>query len=360
MIKTYLLLLLQLKGISIIIIILLFLFLFCLFMTLIVKDKLKKSNDIYQYKINFYFFNILYALLYIVVFILLIYFVRIYNMYFILDLKELYRSFYLFFQKSFLHLISILLIISMLLYLFLTIILYIELTFNIIFLKLHIYYEGKNPLYMIITGKLKRYNMSNDIINYYIIKIFYHLSKMRYANKITDNCFDFICKLCNNKYYLILINYSPIFIILYDCFFNNWVLVHIYFFMLLYMPVAVLRRFTHKVAHIEPYMLYLLYDIYYKQENVFYFIHKAYFDLVLNYIKNQLRCNMSLLHKELEITFLIYSNKEFMLINKEKNIYLNNEGRYIIQKGLKYFELLEDDIISKEDEWILIQQKFNS
>jgi hypothetical protein len=337
-----------------------------------------KSIDLYQYKLRSKSLSLFFAGSYILVFILFLYGLRFYNIHRTVDLKEVYQSCLLILNNimlmSFFLRFNLVLLCVFTFLLLLVFLLSFHKFFTHHIFMLYIYYtyiiSGKR---LLVNYFLFRFHFnlgwigSNDLITYFLHQILYKLS--RYSDgpyvgykKLPRyhpyHMFSFILYHQRLKTMIIL---SPIIFIGYDCIFNNWVLVHIYYYLLLYIPLMMIKRVTTSIGTDSGPIIRLLWDIYYKKELCFYALsieHKRIIDI---YLLSGLRHNIDL---GLDIEMYLESNSRFELYNEERNTYMNSEGIYL-QKTVDNKVFLEIEIEDDEgnityslgEEWVLLTDK---
>jgi len=155
---------------------------------------------------------------------------------------------------------------------------------------LHIFlssYHEKNEKYAFIRkiytyfiDRLGQYGYdTTDIITGYVIHlgwvITYHTKK--------DIIYKVIFSILRSKYYRFLYKISPLLVILYDCIFNNWVLVHIFYFMLVYTSLIMLKRIATGTYPLSDFTVRFLRTIYYDENEYYIFIYRISIMYIISY-----------------------------------------------------------------------------
>jgi len=194
------------------------------------------------------------------------------------------------------------------------------------------------------SSDYKSYQQSNDFYINYLRK----RSKYYYLNMVYS--------LINNKYYKKFIIFSPILLVLYDCIFNNLIIIHVYYYLLFYVPLMLYRRITIRSCTENTDISCLVWDILYKEETCIYALpldHKKLFDV---YISNEIRtvpfpgvAEMDL-HVSMYISYICkfeyeseedsYKNSENMEIHKAlDNLVINDKVKVLIwENGEERYE----------------------
>jgi hypothetical protein len=385
------------------------------------KDLKTRSTNLYQYKITNFFYNFTIIGLYIIFFIFIIYGTRIMYIYInkTLDLKVLYKTLYntllQFIKLHFLFQVYYIILLILLLLFILFLLANIQLLCYNEFFKLHIYLSNTNPsipgyksLYRvkyddicswigsiqsnttdIISGYIMHlmFNLNRNILKncyikvsnlerifYYILGNKYYKLMRRIEKIIIIILLDIIHKIFVSKYYKWLFHLSPLLVIVYDCYFNNWILVNIFYFMIVYTPLVILKRLGDSTYSLCSYSITFFRQFYYENEydhdKYMVCIPKELKELFIDgYLLRGLKCNL-----DLDFGFVEY-NYVYLIVNKgfvpdnyhpeyyDPNKYRNLEATIIIKKSDNkfYFMLYEYERGQYElgDEWIVLEDKYN-
>jgi hypothetical protein len=372
--------------------------------TIILQRVTTRSSDLFQYKLKSKSLSIVFATIYVLLFICLLYGLRIYNIHRTLDLKEVYQSFKdissLFTVMDLYLLFLLLLFILSLLLLLLTIIhnffihhifmlyLYytcspdyararIESQFNLRKVSVRTYYLHKfqTKLYQLL------FDIGHtDIILFSFYRFSYFITKIINGGPVSDyntlskyNPYCFLGMVVYSQRYRniynLFITLSPFLVIIYDCIFNNWVLYYVYYYLLFYIPIILLKRVTIFIRLDPSYILDIIWDIYYKEKkNCIFAISKKDSIIITSYLFSGLRVTPDHIDLQLSnIPFYLYNCISFERCNEERNTYMNNEGIYLhMTKDNRVFleievvEYKEDDYeirYTLGEEWILLATK---
>lgn len=157
------------------------------------------------------------------------------------------------------------------------------------------------------------------------------------------------------KHYTKFIIFSPIIVILYDCLFHNFIISHIYTYLLIYIPVMLWRRITMCLFTDAHYICELLWNIYYKKETCIYAILPVYKELLNMYICSGLRHDSGDLDFAVEQS--ISADLSFILDNEAHNLYCNADGVFLKRTAdNKLFRKIDDE--TSTEEWILLVDKY--
>ena len=109
---------------------------------------------------------------------------------------------------------------------------------------------------------------SSSAIN--CIKITRH-SFCSYVNKFILQSYaqtmdDFSFLILNSNKYKTFIQISPIIIVIYDCIINNFIIIHVYYYLLIYTPIMLIKRITTVINNTNFPFTEILWDIYYKKD----------------------------------------------------------------------------------------------
>jgi hypothetical protein len=181
------------------------------------------------------------------------------------------------------------------------------------------------------SDKFNTYRKAWDLYTDYIKKRpWYHIHNL-------------IFRFFKNRYYRkIFIPFSPILVIIYDCIFNNFVLIHVYYYLLLYVPLMLWRRITIFISMENYNISEVFWDILYKDENCFYALpinHKKLFDVyIANGIKTIIIPNVAEL--DLVVTMYIKNASKFKY-NVQEKYYQNSD---LVEIHEIYNTLINDPI----------------
>lgn len=312
------------------------------------KRRVRNICKYYKYKINNFFFTTAIALLYI--FIILFYYIRLFNLGQQLDLKILLYNIILIWNTLITPL-SLFTKISLIIFIFIFFtnisILFISLikkaTLEIfklyIFILKHIEDHDK---YIYKATSIKRICLSikdNDLISYNIYKILYILQK-KISNEYVINFINEINKiLIYSKTYKLIINLLPLLVFIYDCIYNHFIIIHFYYYLLFFVPLMLIKRITKAIGTTNDCFAEILWNIYYlKNDNIIYVVSEEQrkifnilFDSNISYIQEFL-LDMVEFHLKYSITYI-----------KNGDVYYNNDNICLIFKDNKIFEYIEDD-----------------
>jgi hypothetical protein len=100
----------------------------------------------------------------------------------------------------------------------------------------------------------------------------------------------FIIKyIIDHKFYRnFMVPFSPLLILLYDCFFNNLIITHVYFYLLFYVPLMLFKKVTTLVSFENIQLGPLLWDLLYKRETCIYALNSKDKVILNKFIKNGL------------------------------------------------------------------------
>jgi hypothetical protein len=212
----------------------------------------------------------------------------------------------------------------------------------------------------------------SDIISYSLNLLF---KKMVYFQYRKDNFFNFekiskyhpykLTSIYRNKYYNLFITFLPIIFLLIECILNNFSIKYIYYFLVFYIPIILLRRITSFLCYQAYFIIKIINDLYYNSEkNLIYAINpdlKSLFDL---YLLNDLVSYDSL---DADFQLNLSLTIKFHLYNKERNVYINdlaclslihnNKNSYSVFEEIEKINENNDIIYSLGKEWILLAKK---
>ena len=166
--------------------------------------------------------------------------------------------------------------------------------------------------------------------------------------------YDSVLKIVCNKYYEKFVTFSPLFFIIYDCIFNNFLISHLYNYLLIYVPVILWRRITICLFTDASDICELLCNIYYKKETCIYAILAEHKIVLESYLISGLRSNIDL---GLEIEMYLKSASCFVPDMDERNLYCNNEGIHLEKRSSNTLvrKILDEEVFTEE--WILLVDK---
>lgn len=328
----------------------------------------KKPMDFY--KIKSMSLNILIVSAYILFYVVLLYCVRLYNIGQKLDLKVIYIMFKIYWSIMPNILIKIYLIFLLILFtifLFTVIIKIQKLCIKQMFI-LYIYVTHKYNLNIISFGNKYQntYGLNfllkissffswinnNDIVSYTIGTVLerIYFKKNNKKLKMLSNI------LLYNDIYKRIIVISPLFVIAYDCLFNNFVLQTFYYYMLFFVPLMLVKRITYAINKTNDSITEILWNIYYnKDPQKKYIASPEEKEIIDIFVQSNLIMipEFSLSMVEFNLKFTI----TYRLIDQEENIYMNNEGIYIKIIDNILYEVVEDEEgnpILKPSDYVLL------
>jgi hypothetical protein len=281
-------------------------FLYVLFIIMF-NNYIKKPKNIYYYYVNNIVYSLFYSFTYIIIFIVFLYGLRISNMnqkldltiiwQHILDILSIYYSFHISFQ--FILLIIVLLIFANILFVFLLMHkFFMSHIFNSYLFFTYNYVDSFNNTWFFNKA---RHLGDSDLISYYLKEISFHIiyhflydSNKLWSNYYSDlpwyNYHKFISQILSNKWYInVIVPSSPLIVVLYDILYYDFILKHVYYYLLFYIPLMLLRKITISISTENETICELIWDILYKEEHCLYLLsenHKTLFDL---YIKSGMR-----------------------------------------------------------------------
>lgn len=146
---------------------------------------------------------------------------------------------------------------------------------------------------------------------------------------------------------------SPLFFIFYDCIFHNFVITHVFYYLILFIPIVLFRGFTTFMLEHLNYLCQALWRIYYSEKKLLFAILPEVNPLLEYYLTSGLKRNIDI---GLEVDFDLYYQMLFFPFRD--NIFHNNDySVYIILTGDdKVYEAIfgKDDRVSLGREWILL------
>ena len=256
-------------------------FLFNLFLLLILLSvkKVFYSTNINKYKINsiFEFYICLFFLfIYIFFFIFILYLLRYFSLGKTTNLFDMYKIingyFLIFLNFSLpLKIVFFLIVISLLLIFFFFLIILKNCSI-LIFLKLFCYDKISSNYNLInFLRDIGLYN--SDIISYFIYKFSGYIATLQYGESLSYKKLWRIHPLIvtskiHNKTYNFIISISPIIFFVFEALLNDFFLHYIYYYLILFTPVMIIKRITNYLYKICMPMKNLLWDIYYNDKEV--------------------------------------------------------------------------------------------
>jgi hypothetical protein len=149
---------------------------------------------------------------------------------------------------------------------------------------------------------------------------------------------------------------SPLFFIIYDCIFHNFIIIHVFYYLLLYMPIMLLSHATNCLFKTSGPVCRMFWMIYYSEENLLLAISPNYKVILDSYLASGLSRNLSL---DFDMEFSLPNMIQFIPYHK-KNTFMNDFGTVLqLLENNKVFEEIEDEEgnIRLGDEWILLKYK---
>ncbi len=322
----------------------------------------EKNTNIYAYKITNMAYTLGIILSYIGVFVVLIYYLRLLNLGYFLDLKIVYLQIKVLWTLYFiplsvtskLYLTGLCLIISMF---FLVMFKLFHKHILKEIMKLFVYIDG-NPLdhngkdfywrlwHLKITDHFKYFE--KDILSllfnsYVLYKIMYYMHGP--FSSIKDiKIFNKYAKY--EEYITIFIQFSPFVVICYDCIFNNFVIIHFYYYMVVYIPIMLYKRLGKIIGTytISKTLWYIYYDPDKNNKYIVDNIQKMFIELV---IRGDLKIPVEFIMEATDTEILYHI--QYRPRDTEQNIYWNNYGDYLRLDGGKIYEIISDDTYDGAD-----------
>jgi hypothetical protein len=161
----------------------------------------------------------------------------------------------------------------------------------------------------------------------------------------------------SGKYYYRFISLSPILVVFYDCVFNDFIVNHLHYYLLIYIPVILWRRITNCIFCEASDICELLCNIYYKKETCIYAIRAEHKIILNSYIQSGLRSDVNLFLDGIDLEIYLKNASRFVPDNNELNGYCNSEGLSIERKSDNSFICEKSD--DTLEEWILIADKYH-
>jgi hypothetical protein len=350
----------------------------------IIQSMLERNTALYQYKINHFIWSHILFILPIVIFIGFFYLVWAYKIIFVFNLKDLDIIIYAYNQLLFRDSLWFIYFLFLVILIFTTIlfILLVMCFFKYYFsncIKLFIYYcypcffkedlRGNWHLVLSIIvrnliNKLPWLNLgSNDLFSNIIYRISCRLMLLLYGkdfrSQLPRNHWHNILArflLNKNRIHPLLITLSPLFFILYDCIFNDWVITHVFYYLIVYIPVILLRRFTTFYACNLQFLCEALWRIYYSKRTLLFIISPEVKSLLDNCLASGLERDFDF-DLNLDIDERLYYEMLFFPFRGD-NIFCNNDNSItVILAGdhQVYEAILDDDFnVSLGKKWILL------
>lgn len=333
-----------------------------------VSRDIKTYDNIYQYKIKSYGFTIFCVFFYFFIFIILIIILRIYYINNTLDLKIFLPLIDSFCALRLIFKVYLVIIVILILLLTLRVFLIIDSFFMKELLKIHIYFYTEKDIsfYDKLYTFFSNMNSENDIITYYLRRCIFWCDYV-WSNTYTKLFYKCHFVIFHSKVYKILFNFSPLWIIIFDCYFHNFILMNIYPYLVFFIPINLIKRISKKTLLME-YIIILLHEIYYNNNNKpnsIYLTHIDYYPLLEEYIKTQFAfnplfkdINQKQLGYEFDLCFDMYNQSNFILYDENDARYINAYDVKVKKVNGKYLQLIYDedkrDLILSDEEWILL------
>lgn len=313
---------------------------------------LKKSTNIFQYKITYIYITFFFSFCYIFIFFFLLYIWRISNVN-IINLKTMYDNYHRFWLINISHLnliYQIYLLFLFLLFIFIFLLCFIKLLqyFNTQVFKSYIfilykYNYDKNYVYIkkliilfeeIGNASLITYLFRQILIN----NIRGNITLSQYSKRLIDWLF-----FRNYTRIEFLITFSPLIFIIYDIYCNNFLLIYFTYYLFFYIPMMLLKRLTTFFTFNNNIMIILLHKmLYVKETKVIYAINPK-FHAIFNNLLTTLSTKSL---EEIDISFFLNNTIRFELENAERNVYMNSDGVYLkLTSDNKVFEEIEEEEI---------------
>lgn len=212
-----------------------------------------------------------------------------------------------------------------------------------------------------IINKFSAIACGHDILHYLLIKFSYNLN-VKLNGKYDMTKPTIISVFISNKYYKRFMQFSPMIIIIYDCLFNDFVLTHVFYYMLFYIPLRLFKQIVNPFLDYAPYITNMLYNIYYIDENCLYVIPLNLKIFLDNYIHTGIVKNI---HWGLQPEIYISATARFedYIVDGQPNnqgIYINLDGLFIHTNDHKhFFHVIEDEDGNPihGQEWIVFVNK---
>lgn len=329
---------------------------------------IEKFSNPFQYKLNNPFLEGFGVVMYVSIFFILAYIWRIYNLKNALNLKTLFDNIHRLYLINFSHFdLSTQFILAILLFFIILNIFLCLLKLNLLFYKtlikfyLRFEYNDLSCKRSLFLQYLEKPG-NQDIITYFILEIAYKLTikfdNVRYENQTLPpyHLYRILSNLisCNFTFIQKTITVSPLLFFVYDIIWNEYLLNHFYYYMIIYIPLIILRRISKFLNQDSSNLIVRLWRIYYKKEkNVLYAISptlKPIFDtFILSGLSNQ--GNLDLI----DIHFIMSLALCFNIHEPTRNVYINNDGIcLVLTKDNKVFVEEEDIEDFSTDEFKIV------
>lgn len=351
-------------------------FLSTLTLVYLFKKISKTSTYLFQYKLKSKNLSLTLVAIYIILFFILLYILRMYTLKEVTDLSIPLNAI-----LHFIHMLMDLQLIPRICLIILTfnliwILIFIMANINKFFthhiLMLHIFYEGQEPApgkawapYEKFVFSLTSYS-DDDIISYNIWKILSRIAGYLYPkpnSKYSRADWDAIptyhpiqimTSILLNSYYKKAVIYSPFLLILDDCVFNDFQVRYLSHYMLFFVPLMLIKRLANAASHSNTLICKSFYNMYYKRKEVkgFFAIRPEWEPLLDMYLKNGLREEWD----NGNFGSLLYLGSDFEWYNDDNIYYLNrfDTGVEITPEGKIIEAVRNDDDTEGYVEWILL------
>jgi len=313
---------------------------------------------LYKYKIDSFIFNIIIISIYISTFIILFYISRLYNLGKLLDLKILYKdatTIWTTFTTPLPLIAKFFLITCYILLLILLLLLFSLINKKIMLEIFKLYlFTILDPSKYSRGYEIQRFCFKfhkNDLVTHSLIKMEKYLLHLYFTrqNKRMPMFYAEIpwylnpmYKLSNSKYYSLFVQTTPMFVIIYDCIFNNFIITHVYYFLLFYTPLILLKKITFTVSKTYDSMAHILWRIYYdKTPDIIFIANKEEKELIDISLKANVGYIPGLALSM--VGFFLEKTITYHLKDQENNIYWNFDGNYLRVINNKIYEIIEDD-----------------
>jgi len=375
-------------------------------------DLKEKSTDLYQYKITSFSFTFICIVSYIILFVLIVYGLRIMYLSKTLDLKALYNTIYPlifdFIKYDFISKIYNIILILLILLLLLLILTNIQMLCYKEFFKLHLFlhnfrvtkhdsffkykytnvidnwgfYSSRTPdlitgylMVLLTTLKLRIVKSvkikvtTTEKILYYILGSQYYKGIRHIEKKMIKNFRGIVFYIVTSKYYKWFFNLSPLFFLIYDCYYNNWVLIHIFYFMLVYGPLILIKRITNCTFFLQAFIIIFLQSFYYDKKEYIKCIPKDFKTILDIYLLNGLKSNAykidlsSIFDFSYQKDFIfIIDNMNFLQDDYAPNMYTSTGDVTIIKMpNGKYYRMIyeyHEGQYELGEEWVVLNEKY--
>src|ERR1700753_251587 len=364
---------------------------------------IKKPSSINAYYISNIFYTIICSITYISFFIIFLYCLRIYNVTKILDLKIYVQSLniirellipFSFLYKAYVCIYTIIISINIILTMSLLHKYFISQIFNLYLFLRHNPIDRKNLISVFF--RIIQEPQDNDLLSHYLQhsamyldeRIFYWYKNLSWETR--NDCFSaeydlykkytktklwyldyerLIIYIVNDKYYKkYFMPFSPFLFLLYDCIFNNFILTHLCYYLLLYIPLILWRRITTSLFYENTQICYLIWDILYEEELCIYALPLNHKKLLEIYIANGIKTIPIPGNTSLDLHASMYMEEVARFEYDVENNYYCNSENFEIYENIK--DLLVDNMIKVAkwessidekhyEEWYIIAIKLN-